>query len=183
MQDYQNDTKKELESVVAHLKKELTLIHATRANPVLVEDIAVSVYGQKMKIKELASLSTPDAKTLVIQPWDTGVIQELQKAIQNSNLGMSMAVEEKYIRLTMPQLSEERRHEVLKVLRKKIEEARISVRRVRDAKVKAIEEAERTKSISEDEKFRSKEKIQKLVDEVNLTIKDSENKKATEIGG
>ena len=183
MPDLPNKIKKEFDSIVAFLAREIAFLHASRATPALVENIEVLAYGQKMPLKQLASLSVSDARTLLVQPWDSGTLQEIQKAILNSNLGMGVSVEEKYIRLSLPQLSEERRKETIKVLGKKVEEARISMRRVRDREIKLLEEAERKKEISEDQKFREKNIIQELVDEYNAKILELEKKKTEEIVG
>jgi ribosome recycling factor len=181
MLDSHNDIKNELEGIVARLSREIALLHSSRATPALVENILVSVYGQKMPINQVASLSAPDARTIIVQPWDTSILNEIQKAIELSHLGMGSSVDEKFIRLTMPQLSQERRKEILKVLGKTVEEARISVRRARDHHSKIIEEAEKNKEMSKDEKFRRKEALQKTVDEFNARIAALEAQKSQEI--
>src|SRR3989344_6643536 len=132
MQDFRDNTKKELASIVARFSADIALLHSSRATPALVENIIVSAYGQKLPLKQVASLSTPDARTIVVQPWDPGILHEIQKAIEASHVGLGVSPDEKFIRLTMPQLSEERRAEVVKLLGKKVEEARIAVRKVRD---------------------------------------------------
>lgn len=181
MSDLQNNLKKELDAHVARLSSDMSLFHASRATPALVENILVAAYGQKMPLKELASLATPDARTILVQPWDLSIIAEIQNAIATSNLGMGTAVDEKFIRLTMPQLSEERRKETIKLVGKRVEEARISVRHVRDSAMKSIEEAEKRKEISEDEKFRQREAVQKIIDQCNKNILDLEAKKVRDI--
>jgi len=183
MQELLNNTKKELESVLARLVSDISVIHSARATPALVENIMVPAYGNKMPLRELASLSTPDARTIIVQPWDTSVLSEIQNAFTSSNFGFGVAVDEKFIRLTMPQLSEERRGEILKVLGRIVEDSRISVRRVRDHAMKATEEMAKSKLISEDMKFRTRDGVQKLVDEFNKKILATEEKKAQEITG
>jgi ribosome recycling factor len=183
MQELHNNTRKELENIAARLHGELAALHSSRATPALVENIPVTVYGQKMPLNQLASLSAPDARTIIVQPWDASILGDIQKAIADSHAGLSSSVEEKFIRLIMPHMSEERRREILKVLGKKVEEARISMRRVRDHALKSLEESERVKEISEDQKFRSKEAVQKLIDEYNKKMADVEVKKIKEIEG
>ena len=183
MQDFRNNLKRELEEIIARLTADTSVLHSSRATPALVENIRVSVYGQHMPLKELASLAAPDARTIIVQPWDLSIMPEIQKAIEMSHLSMGSSVDEKFVRLTMPQLSEERRKEILKVLGKKVEEARIAIRRARDTVMKSLEEAERSKEISEDEKFRSKDALQKTIDEYNKRAADLETKKAREIEG
>ncbi|MDA1334666.1 MAG: ribosome-recycling factor [bacterium] len=181
MSDFQNNTKKDLEPILDHLNQEISVLHSSRATPALVENIQVDAYGSKLPIKEVASLATPDARTIVVQPWDPTMLGPLQTAIELSKLGMGMSVDEKFIRLTMPQLSEERRRETIKVLGKKVEESRIAVRRIRDKVVKSIEDAEKSKEISEDVKSREKDAVQKIINECNKKIAGIEEHKAKEI--
>ncbi len=183
MQEFVSNTKKDFENILAHLAREISTLHVSRATPALVEGIIINVYGQKMPLNQVASLSAPDARTIIVQPWDASILAEIQKGITESHISFSSSVEEKFVRLTMPQLSEERRREIIKHLGKKVEEARISIRRVRDQVQKSIEESERAKEISEDQKFRSKDSLQKLVDEYNKKIADIESKKINEIEG
>ena len=181
MQEYQNNLKKELDSVFARLAEDLATMHSARATPALVENIKVPAYGGTLPLKELASLSAPDARTIVVQPWDASVLPEIQNPLSQSHSGFGISVDEKFIRLTLPQMSEERRREVLKVLGKRVEEARIAIRHMRDRFMKSIEDAERKKEISEDDKFRTKQALQKTVDEYNKKIQDLESKKENEI--
>lgn len=169
--------------IAARLADDLSSMHSARATPALVENIKVSAYGSALPIKELASLSAPDARTIVVQPWDAGILPEIQNALLQSHAGFGVSVDEKFIRLTLPQLSEERRREILKVLGKRAEEARIAVRHARDRFMKFVDDAERKKEISEDEKFRTKQALQKIVDESNKKIQDLEYKKDKEITG
>lgn len=183
MQDFRTEAKKELDSIVVRLTADITLLHASRATPALVEDLSVQVYGQRMPLKQVASLSTPDARTIIVQPWDAGVLPEIRKAIESSHLGMSIVPDEKFLRLIMPQLSSERRAEILKVLGKRMEESRIAMRRIRDHAIKTIEEAFRAKEMSEDEKFRQKDALQKVIDAASSTMSDLEKRKVKEIEG
>ena len=183
MQELYNKVKQELESVLGHVTGEVSMLHSTRATPALVEHILVTASNSKMPLNQVASLSTPDAKTILVQPWDLALLPEIQKAIVASSLGMGSAVDEKFIRLTMPQLSEERRREVIKVLGKKIEEARVTIRKVRDHAVERLEEREKNELISQDEKFRGKDAVQKIIDEFNGRAADLEEKKIKEIEG
>jgi len=181
MQDLQNKVKKELESIVHRLTAEVALLHSGRATPALVEHVQVQAYGGKMPLREIASLSAPDAKTILVQPWDVSLLGDIQKALETAHRGLGMVVQETHVRLTLPMLSEERRKEILKLLGKKTEEARIAVRRVRDQAGKTLEETERNKEISEDQKFRAKETLQKIIDEYNTRIADIEQKKNADI--
>ncbi|MBI2052731.1 MAG: ribosome recycling factor [Candidatus Ryanbacteria bacterium] len=181
MLEFRDSTRRDLEGIFERVRSDILMLHVSRATPALLENILVSLYGQKLPLKQLASLSAPDARTLVVQPWDQSSIGEIQKAIENTHTGMSMAAEEKFLRLTMPQLSLERRVEMIKALGKKIEEGKIAIRHVRDKVQKSFEEAHRAKKMSEDEKFRSKEALQKLVDEYTKKFKELEDQKTSEI--
>lgn len=181
MLEFRDSARRDLEGIFERVRSDVLMLHSSRANPALLENILVSSYGQKLPLKQLASLSTPDARTLIVQPWDPGSIGEIQKAIESAHVGMSVAAEEKFLRLTMPQLSAERRAQMIKALGKRIEEGRIAIRHVRDKVQKSFEEAYREKKMSEDEKFRSKETLQKLVDEYTKKLKELEEQKANEI--
>ena len=181
MREYQNNLTRELEGVLGRLRDDLATLHSSRATPALVENIKVSAYGSALPLKELASLSAPDARTIVVQPWDSSVLSEIQNALSQTHSGFGISADEKFIRLTLPQLSEERRAEILKTIGKRVEEARISVRHLRDHAMKMVDEAERRKELSEDEKFRQKQTLQKTVDEFNKKIQDLESKKESEI--
>jgi ribosome recycling factor len=139
-------------------------IRTGRASPHLVEGLHVDYYGTLTLLKQLASISAPDAHLIVIQPWDATVIVEIEKAINKSNLGMTPSNDGKVVRLAVPQLSKERRQELAKVVHKMSEEGRISMRTIRRDAKEHIEKLEKDKAIAEDDKFRSIEELQKMVD-------------------
>ncbi len=181
MQDYQNNIKRELDLLAQRLSEDVASMHASRATPALVENVRVPAYGSTLPLKELASISAADARTLIVQPWDSGALAEIQNALAQSHSGFGVTADEKFIRVTIPQLSEERRREIIRALGKRVEEARIAVRSARDRAMKSLEEAERAKEISEDVKFRTKQAIQKIVDEYNKKSEDLQAKKEAEI--
>ncbi|MFC1595043.1 ribosome-recycling factor [Patescibacteria group bacterium] len=181
MQSFIDDLKKEYNTVVERLKEDLFTLRTGRATPALVENIIVEVYEQKMPLKSLASLSTPDAKTILIQPWDKAVYEEIIRALENSLDSMHPIVQEEKIILQIPTLTEERRLEFIKILGKKAEDARIILRRKRDEVRGHIQEQERKKEISEDEKFRLQKKIQELIEEYTKILDELEDKKIKEI--
>ena len=183
MPDFRTEIKKELEGITARLAADVALIHSARATPALVENLQVEIYGQKMPLNQVASLSAPDARTIIVQPWDPTALSHIRKAIENSSLGMGIIPDEKFLRLVLPQLSTERRAEILKTIGKKVEETRISIRRVRDHASKAIEGSFRAKELSEDEKFRRKESLQKTIDETIGVVGALEERKTKEIEG
>ena len=175
--------KEKLNKVIEHFKNEITVLRTGRATPALVEDLAVDYYGTKTPLKALASISTPDPKQILIQPWDKGALQPIEKAIQSSQLGLNPIVDGVYVRLNLPQLTEERRKDLTKILGQKAEEAKISVRKAREEALKEVEEQEKKKEISEDEKFRKKSEAQKTVDETNKKIEEIVSAKEKEIMG
>ena len=170
----ENDNVK-FQNIVEHYKADISSIRSGRATPALVEDLTVDAYGQKMKLKELASISIPEPRTIAIQPWDKGVLEAISKAIQESNLGMNPIADGDIIRLNLPMLTEERRKEFIKLLKQKTEHARIQIRRVREEIHKTFSD------MSKDEEFRAKENLQKTVDEYNKKIEELEKKKEGEL--
>lgn len=176
-----NHLKEKLNGVVAHLKSEISNLRTGRATPALVEDLEVDYYGSKTPLKAIASISSPEPRTLVITPWDKQVLPALEKAIQSSALGLNPIAERDLIRLSIPALTEERRRELTKLLGRHVEDARITVRKHREEALKSIDAREKQKEISEDEKFRLKNEVQKLVDETNKKIEEMGSAKEKEI--
>ncbi|MBU1726157.1 MAG: ribosome recycling factor [Candidatus Omnitrophica bacterium] len=170
--------KKTLES----LAREFSEIRTGRASPTLVEGMHVDYYGTPTLLKQLASISAPDAHLLVIQPWDITAIPEIEKAIMKSNLGINPSNDGKVIRLSLPPLSKERRQELAKVVHKMSEdEGRVSLRTIRRDAKEHIEKLEKDKIISEDDKFRGIEELQKLVDKYIAKIDELLKNKEKEI--
>jgi ribosome recycling factor len=152
------------------LKKEFSSIHTGRATPALIDNVYISAYGQNQPIKNVASINIEDVKTLRVAPWDKGQIKEIEKAILVSNLGLSVSSDEAGIRVIVPQLTGENREKLVKVLKQKLEDARISVRQIREKAVKEVEQAEKDKKISEDQRKALKDKVQKKVDTANEAL-------------
>jgi len=170
-----------LQQIIDYLRSELATIRTGRAHATLVEDLPVEAYGQKMKLKELAGISTPDPHLILIEPWDKSILPEIEKAIRESPLGLSPAVDEEVIRVPVPPLSEERRREFVKLVRERVEEARQKVRQVRQEAIEEVRRQEKEKEISEDEKFRLQKEIQKQIDEANEEIREVGKAKENEI--
>ena len=183
MQDMLSNVKGELEDIVQYLLKDIGSLRAGRATPALVENIKVKAYENVSELKHVASISTPDPKTIFIQPWDKALLDPIQHALKEANLGMLPAVQEGRILLILPSLTSERREEFMKVLGKKIEDARVKVRQKRDKAKNLIQTAERNKEISEDEKFRLHKELQKIIDEYSDAINNIESQKMREIEG
>jgi ribosome recycling factor len=140
-------------------------VRTGKASPSLVENILVEVYGSMMRIRELAGITAPEARMLLIQPWDTTSIQPIEKAIQKSNLGLNPAVQGKFIRLVLPELSTERRQEYVKLAHKMTEHGRVAVRHVRRDAIEHLKKESKDSKISEDELEHAEKEVQKLTDQ------------------
>jgi len=179
--DFINSAKPELEKSFKFLEGELAKIRTSRASPALVEDIEVSAFGSKFALKQLGAISTPQTNQIVIQPWDASYIEPIEKAIAQSGLGMSCAVDKNFIRLNLPLLTEEYRLSLGKILNEKAEQTKQVIRRQRDEVWNKIQAAEKAKEISEDDKFRGKDELQKVVDDYQEKIKTLVEKKKNEL--
>jgi ribosome recycling factor len=150
------------EEVVQH---EFSGVRTGKASPALVENILVEVYGSQMRIRELAGITTPEPRMLVIQPWDAGTAHPIEKAIQKTNLGLNPSVQGKIIRIVLPELSEERRHEFTKVVRKMAEDGRVAVRHVRRDAIEHLKKETKEGKITEDDLEHGEKEVQKLTDQ------------------
>lgn len=176
-----DNLKKELDRALEFLKNDLNQIRSGRASPALVENVKVDAYGTKMNLKEVASIMVPDPKTLMVQVWDKSLVNAVVKGIEESRLGLNPNVEGQNIKLVMPPLVEERKRELTKLLHDKLEQTRIRIRRGRDEVWHKVQNLEKEKKISEDDKFRTKEELQKIVDEYNKKVKDLGEAKEREL--
>ena len=173
-----HDFKQKLDKSIEHLKHNLANVRTGRATPALVENIKVECYGTQTPLTQLASVSTPDPKTVSLEPWDKNIIE---KAIQSSDLGINPVIKGSTIHLNIPALTEERRQEMVKILHQKVEEAKISIRNIREELIKELKNEEKEGNISEDDLFAEQKEIQKTVDEYNDTVKQIQEKKEEEI--
>ena len=171
----------QLQNIIDYLKSELSTIRTGRAHATMVEDLPVEAYGQKMILKELASITVPDPQLIVLDPWDKSVIPDIEKAVRESKLGLSPVVDEEVIRVPVPSLSEERRQEFVKLVKEIVEETRQKVRYARQEAIEEIRRQEKDKEISEDEKFRLQKEIQGQVEDCNREIKEMGEGKEEEI--
>lgn len=165
------------------LKKELSALRTGRATPAVLDGVMAESYGAKMPIKQIASISVEDPKTLRVSPFDPSQIKAIEKAVAVSNLGLSSAVDERGLRISFPELSAETRKTMAKVVSEKTETAKISLRKLRDEIIGEIGEAEKKKEVSEDEKFRLKNELQKLIDTSNKAMEEIGKRKEKEILG
>src|SRR3990167_8666605 len=175
--------KNELRKVEEFLGKEYNQLNIGRASPMVLDGVSVESYGSFVPLKNVASVSIEDPKTLRIAPWDKSQIKNIEKAIVGSNLGLSVATDDLGLRVIFPQLTTETRQSLVKVLKEKLEEARITVRRERERIWKDVETKEKEGKLTEDEKFRAKDDLQKVIDEVNKNLEASFEKKQTEVMG
>lgn len=162
--DLKKNTESRMSKSVDSLTESLQSIRAGRANTSLLDKIYVDYYGQQSPLNQVASLSAPEARLLAIQPWDATLIPEIEKAIQKSDLGITPSNDGKIIRLVIPQLTEERRKDLTKLVGKYAEEAKVSIRNIRRDAMEDIKKAEKAKEISEDDRKTYEEDIQKLTD-------------------
>lgn len=177
IQPWIDQIKKAGEQAVASLKEEFSRLRAGRAAGAMVEHLPVDAYGSMMELRQLASITTPDARTLMIQPWDRGLASAIVKTLESASLGMQPNASDEGIRLTLPELTQERKVELIKTIGRMSEEARVKVRKTRDEAWKEIQEAERKGIITEDDKFMFKERLQKEVDYAHARIEEMREQK------
>jgi len=176
-----DEKKFKLDNAIEHLKKELSNIRTGRANPSLVENLQVEYYGTRTPLLQLASISAPDPRSILIQPWDKNALKDIEKAVQTSPLGINPVNEGNAIRLPIPALTEERRKDLVKVINQKTEEAKISIRNIREEIWRQLKEQKTAGTISEDDMYALQKKLQELVDGYNLQVKEISEGKELEI--
>ena len=159
-----HDTETKMKKTIEATQREFSTIRTGRASGAILESVKVDYYGTPTPIKQLAAITTPEARLIVIQPWDKGVMEEIEKAILKSDVGITPTNDGKVIRLSMPPLTQERRQELDKVLKKVAEDGHVSVRTARHAAIELVRKSEKDKVITEDEKFKTQDDIQKLTD-------------------
>lgn len=174
-------SKPEFDKIIAHLKGELGALRGTRATPALVEHVMVEAYGSKQPLKALAAIAVVDAKTLTIEPWDKSIMKDIEKGIQLANVGVNPVNEGPMIRMVLPPLTEESRRELVKIVHTRLEDARSGVRTIREKLRQQVLDSEKKKEMSEDEKFRQLEKLEKIVAEYNDQMKKIGEGKEKEI--
>lgn len=181
MSSHLDTQRPEFAKVIEHFQKELQSLRTGRASVQIVENIRVEAYGQMMDIKGVASLTTPDAKTIQIEPWDKAIVKDIEKAIIDAALGMQPNTAGTVIRLVMPPVTEEGRKNLVKVLRQKAEEARIGVRAVRERVKSLVIADEKAKLISEDERGGLLDQLDKTTADFNRQIETIGDEKEAEI--
>jgi ribosome recycling factor len=156
------DKMSKTEQVVVH---EFSGVRTGKASPALVENLLVEVYGSQMRLRELAGITTPEARTLTIQPWDINSLHAIEKAILKSNLGLTPSIHGKAIRIFFPELSQERRQEFVKIVRKMAEDGRVAIRHVRRDAMDQLKKHSHDSGTTEDDAKHAEKELQKLTDE------------------
>jgi len=176
-----DDMRKRMEKTVKNFKEELAHVRTSRASIALLEGIKVDCYGTKMPITQVATINVVEGRMLVIQPWDPNLVKEIEKAIQKSDLGINPTSDGKTIKIVIPPLSEERRKELVKVVGKMAEEARIAIRNIRRDTLDKFKSAKKKGEISEDDYKQLEKKVQKSTDEFIKKIDQLLKEKEKEI--
>jgi ribosome recycling factor len=177
MIDFENRTK----GIVTWLQQEFSGIRTGQASPALLDSVRVENYGSKMPINQVASVGIEDARTLRVSPWDASLVSKIESAIRDADLGVSLASDSSGLRVIFPELTSERRVQLLKLAGQKLEDARISVRGARDEAMKALDKQEKDGELSKDAHFAAKEKIQKHVDTTNRQLESLFDAKEAEL--
>jgi ribosome recycling factor len=163
------------------LKEDLATIRAGKANPKLVDKIQVSYYGTMTPISQVANISVPEPRTIIIQPWDASLVKEIEKAIMTSDLGINPSNDGKLIRLVIPPLTEERRRDLIKLVKKEVENAKIAVRNIRRDTNEEFKKLEKSSELTKDDHKKAEEEMQKLTDKYIKLVDDIYKEKEKEI--
>lgn len=179
--DLVNKSEESMKKSINFLKEDLASIRAGKANPKLVDKIQVSYYGTMTPINQLANISVPDPRSIVIQPWDSSLLKEIERAIQSSDLGINPSNDGKLIRLSIPPLTEERRKDLIKLVKKEVENSKIAIRNIRRDSNEEIKKMEKSGDLTEDDQKRAEEEMQKLTDKYTKLTDDIYKEKEKEI--
>ncbi len=179
--EIKQDASDRMDKSVSALKTELSKIRTGRAHTSLLDHITVDYYGNKTPLKQVANISVEDARTLTISPWEKNMVQVIEKAIMNSDLGLNPATAGTVIRVPMPPLTEERRKDLVKVVRQEAEAGRVAIRNIRRDAISTLKELQKDKALSEDDLRRGEEVIQKLTDKFVHTVDEVLKQKEAEL--
>ncbi|MCW1930118.1 MAG: ribosome recycling factor [Candidatus Kerfeldbacteria bacterium] len=169
------------EETLKHFSADLQHIRTGRAAPSLIESITVEAYGSVMRLQELAAITAPEAQTLVIQPWDSSTIRAIETALRDCDFHFNPVVDGQILRINFPPLTEEKRREMVKIVNQKAEDARISVRKVREEQLKKAKDAEKKGELSEDQLARFEKDMQSAIEDANGKIKAKVESKEKEL--
>lgn len=179
----ENLVKQKMQGAIASLQNTIGTIRSGRATPTLIQNLEVSVYGgtQKLRILEVASVTTPDSQSLLIDPWDKSIIGEIKKGIEAANIGMNPNIDGEVIRISIPPLTTEDRERFVKLLSVKLEEAKVTVRQIRADAMHGIKKEFEDRKITEDEKFAFEKNLQTLTDDFTTLVDEMGEKKKSEL--
>ena len=178
---FESEIETEMKQHIQEFEKELLKIRTGRAHPSMIEDVKVPSYGTIMSLREMASISAPEAAMLIVQPWDKANIPEIEKALSTSELGLSPVNDGNVIRLQLPKMSSTRREELVKILVKKVEQCRVAIRNVRRDVNTLVKDLEKSKSISEDYGRRLQDCLQTVTDKMIKAVDTINDKKTSEL--
>lgn len=179
--DIQRETESKMKKTVEALRHHLGSIRTGRASPALVEELQVEAYGSTMPLNQLAGINIPEAKMILIQPYDAGTLKAIEKAIQNSELGLNPSNDGRIIRLVIPQLTQERRKELVKQVKARVEESKVALRNIRRDAMEDLKKLLNDKQISEDEQRRAQEKLQQTTDSYGRDLDSVGSAKEAEV--
>ena len=175
------DYAKRMDKALNHLEEEFGAVRAGRANPKVLDRIVVEYYGSETPLNGVATISSPDARTLVIQPWDTKLLKDIQKAIQTSDLGINPQNDGRVIRLTFPQLTEDRRKDLVKQVKKYAEDAKVAMRNIRRDGMDYVKKLKKNSEITEDDQKKAEKDLQDLLDKMIKKVDDATAAKEKEL--
>ena len=180
-QDVLKEVERKMDRTVDALRRELNSLRTGRATPALVENLSVDYYGVPTPLKQIASISTPDARAIMVQPWDKQSLREIEKSLMKSDMGFNPSNDGNMITVPIPPLNRERRQDMVRLLKRKLEEGKVSVRNVRREGLEHLRKLEKDKSISQDENRRAQEQLQKATDGHTKIVDEVGAAKETEI--
>jgi ribosome recycling factor len=178
-----NEMRQKMQKALLVLQEDLATVRTGRAMPSLVENVVVTVYGgaERMKVKEVATIATSDPQTLVLQPFDPSIAGEIQKGIMEANIGLTPSSDGNIIRISIPPLSQERRMELIKLMKQKLENGRIAIRQIRQDARNTVRKQHNDKEISEEQMFAIDKEIQKITDETMIPVDEMGRRKEEEL--
>ena len=175
------DTDRKMDRSIEALKRDLNSLRTGRATPALVENVSVDYYGVPTPLKQIASISVPDARAIMVQPWDKQSLREIEKSLMKSEMGFNPSNDGNIITVPIPSLNQERRQDMVRMLKRKLEEGKVSIRNVRRDSLETLRKLERDKSISQDENRRAQDRLQKTTDDHTKSIDQVGAAKESEI--
>ena len=176
-----SDVDSRMDRTLDAFRRDLTQLRTGRATPALIEDLSVDYYGSATPLKQIASITAPDARAIQVQPWDKGSMREIERSLQRSEMGFNPSNDGNIITVPIPPLTNERRQEMVKLLRRKAEDGKVSLRNVRRDGLETLRKMERDKAISQDENRRAQDQLQKVTDGHTKQIDETASAKEAEI--